>query len=138
MTITGEFEENCKVKDPIWTPVEVEKFWQVIEPYLTNLLNGALNLPGSNIDFKNLDPQSENNLRQCLHFVHQQLWQGKYTQSVANLKAVRKFFSELYAKESQKDEHCKRCPYNEGDLEHIRRIFFSQPVKRHVCKDCWT
>lgn len=88
-------------QDPIWTQREVEKFWEVMRPYLLHLLSGELPLPDFNIDFTSLNSNSVKHRELCMNVVHSCLWKGKYSLAVANLKAVEAFF----------DGENKNCQY---------------------------
>lgn len=80
-------------RDPIWTQREVEKFWEVMRPYLLHLLSGELPLPDINIDFTGLNSNSVKHRELCMNVIHRCLWKGKYSLAVANLKAVEAFFA---------------------------------------------
>lgn len=79
-------------QDPIWTQREVGKFWEVVRPYLTHLLDDEMPLPDFNIDFSCLNSNSDKDRQLCMDVVHGCLWKGKYSLAVANLKAVEAFF----------------------------------------------
>ena len=79
-------------QDPIWTQLEVEKFWNVLRPYLIHLLRNEMPLPDFNIDFTCLDSSNVKDKQFCMNVVHGCLWKGKYSLAVANLKAVETFF----------------------------------------------
>ena len=79
-------------QDPIWTQREVEKFWDVLRPYLAHLLNDEMPLPDYNIDFASLSSNSDKDRQFCMDVLHGCLWKGKYSLAVANLKAVQAFF----------------------------------------------
>lgn len=79
-------------QDPIWTQREVEKFWNVMRPYLGHLLGDEMPLPDFNIDFSCLDSNSVKDRQLCMNVVHDCLWKRKYSLAVANLKAVETFF----------------------------------------------
>ena len=79
-------------QDPIWTQLEVEKFWNVVRPYLVHLLGDERPLLDFNIDFSCLDSNNVKDKQLCMNVVHGCLWRGKYSLAVANLKAVETFF----------------------------------------------
>lgn len=81
-------------REPMWTTIEVDKFWRVLHPYLDQLLNGAMPLPDSDIDFTSLDPGNEKHKQHCIQIIHQSMWKGKYSLSVANIKAIKTFFQD--------------------------------------------
>lgn len=79
-------------QDPIWTQLEVERFWNVMRPYLIHLLRDETPLPDFSIDFTCLDSKNVKDKQLCMNVVHGCLWKGKYSLAVANLKAVETFF----------------------------------------------
>lgn len=81
-------------REPMWTTIEIDKFWRVLHPYLDQLLNGAMPLPDSDIDFTSLDPGNEKHKQHCIQIIHQSMWKGKYSLSVANIKAIKTFFQD--------------------------------------------
>lgn len=51
-------------------------------------------LPDSDIDFTSLDPGNEKHKQHCIQIIHQSMWKGKYSLSVANIKAIKTFFQD--------------------------------------------
>ncbi|XP_027055026.1 uncharacterized protein LOC113682076 [Pocillopora damicornis] len=111
-------------QDPIWTHCEVEKFWDVLRPYLAHLLTGEMPLPDYSIDFTSLSSNSERDKQFCMDVVHGSLWRGKYSLAVANLKALEAFF----------DCRNKSCDCNIADqLRLLEDVFKRRPLeRRHV------
>lgn len=110
-------------QDPIWTHYEVEKFWDVLRPYLAHLLTGEMPLPDYSIDFTSLSSNSERDKQFCMDVVHGSLWRGKYSLAVANLKALEAFF----------DCTNKSCECNIADqLRLLEDVFKRRPLERYV------
>ena len=103
-------------RDPIWTSGEVEKFWNVLQPYLTLLLGKEIRLPHPNIDFIVLDQDNVRHRDNCLRIVHKYMWNGKYSLAVANFKAVRAFFGNTEA--SLREQ-----------LKELREVFENIPLE---------
>ena len=104
------------------TPLEVERFWNVLCPYLAVLLNEELPLPDPNIDFTLLDPVNEKDKRRCMAMIHCSMWKGNYSVAVANIKAVRAFFR------SEKEGGLSSSSASElADLKHV---FERTPLER--------
>ena len=114
-------------QDPIWTQREVEKFWDVLRPYLAHLLNDEIPLPDYNIDFASLSSNSEKDRQFCMDVLHDCLWKGKYSLAVANLKAVQTFFDS------------GNEGYGQSIAEQLRAledVFKSSPLERYVFNFC--
>lgn len=108
-----------RFNDPIWTVREVNKFWEVVEPYLKRLLMGDLPLPEHNIDFNKM-----NSCDQCMEHVHDCMWRGKYTLAVANLRAILKFF------DGGGKSSGVIIPSTADELRQLKRIFTHEPLRR--------
>lgn len=109
-------------QDPIWTHCEVEKFWDVLRPYLAHLLTGEMPLPDYSIDFTSLSSNSERDKQFCMDVVHGSLWRGKYSLAVANMKALEAFF----------DCRNKSCECNIADqLRLLEDVFKRRPLERY-------
>ena len=106
-------------QDPIWTSREVEQFWSVLQPYLAALLNDELPLPDTNIDFTFLDPQNERHKKRCIRSVHESMWKGKYSLSVANIKAVGNFFQKTVSMSTVAEQ-----------LQELKEVFEQRPFER--------
>ncbi|XP_022785108.1 uncharacterized protein LOC111325546 [Stylophora pistillata] len=111
-------------QDPIWTQCEVEKFWDVLQPYLAHLLTGEMPLPEYSINFTSISSNSEKDRQFCMDVIHGSLWRGKYSLAVANLKAVEAFF----------DCRNKISECNTAEqLRLLEVVFKRRPVeRRHV------
>ena len=86
------YDRLKRCEDPIWTQREVEKFWEVLEPYLVHLLNDEMPLPDFNIDFSYLNTDSEKDRQYCMDIVNGCMWKGRYSLAVANMNASKAFF----------------------------------------------
>lgn len=118
--VRTSYSEITTTPEPLWTFTEIEKFWKVIECYLKDLLT-KLPLPASNLDFTYLDAESFYDYRNCVKCLHDGLWNGRYSEAVANFKAVKDFFEEGVQLEEQQ-QHCKSWSSNE--LQALKSIFF--------------
>lgn len=107
--------------DPIWTSLEVEQFWSVLQPYLAQLLNDEMPLPDSNIDFTSLDPRNEKHKQHCIRIIHQSMWKGKYSLAVADIKAIKTFFHDtkraMNSRSSVSDQ-----------LQELKEVFNYRPM----------
>ncbi|KAL9964431.1 hypothetical protein ACROYT_G028074 [Oculina patagonica] len=103
--------------DPVWTAKEVEQFWSVLEPYLTQLLNHETALPESSIDIASLDPGNLTHKQHCMQAIHDSMWKGKYSLAVANIKAVRTFFRDTVQRQSSVTEQ----------LQELKEVFHRRP-----------
>ena len=108
--------------DPIWTPKEVDRFWNVLQPYLAQLLNNEIPLPDPSIDFTFLDPENEKHKQCCMQAIHDSMWKGKYSLAVADIKAVRTFFHGAVYSSSSVGEQ----------LQELKEVFERRPLKRLV------
>lgn len=86
------YDSLKRYQDPIWTQQEVEKFWDVLQPYLTHLLNDEVPLPDFNIDFSYMNANSDRDRQHCMEIVHSCMWKGRYSLAVANMNASKTFF----------------------------------------------
>jgi len=108
-------------KEPLWTSTDIEKFWKVIESYLSELLRRK-KLPGQSIDFTCFDAECLQDYKLCLMELHDSLWKGRYSEAVANFRVMTEFFD-------------KKLQYEEG-LQSIFRSYADElrALKKIFCK----
>lgn len=115
-----------KRPEPIWTTNEVERFWAILEPYLRQLVSGEIPTPLDDFYFIDLDLTNTTYQRKVFcQKVHDNMWDGKYSSAVANLKALRK-----YSRTS-----CEQALDNDtvGDaaaLDELKKIFIRRPIMK--------
>lgn len=114
-----------RFNDPVWTTREVDRFWQVVEPYLKHLLKGDLPLPEHDVDFNKMNISDEKKQRRCMEHVHECMWKGRYSLAVANLKAIRQFFDG-----AQQNELIVPSVTDDHELRQLKRIFVQEPLRR--------
>lgn len=128
-------EPNVSYSEPNWTPAEIEKFWAVLELYLIDLLSNRT-LPEHSIDFTDMDPKSSKDWTLCLEYLHECMWSGRYTETVANMKAVRLFFNKSklrnIAVKGRSDliDYLLQSISLKDELQTLKDIFFQRPISR--------
>lgn len=103
-------------RDPIWSNFEVEKFWNVLEPYIRQLLR--CEIPTLLDDFQFFEEElNDKNYDKRIFYqnIHDNMWHGRYSSAVANLKALKKF-SPLA--DDNENSH----------LQELREIFLRRPL----------
>ena len=114
-----------KKPEPIWTTNEVERFWDILEPYLRQLVSGEIPTQLDHIDFfENTTSQR----KLCYQIVHTNMWNGKYSSAVATLKAFHKYNNKLSLKAS--GEIVVRDNSVGSDLEELKKIFTRRPLDK--------
>ena len=116
------YDRLKRYQDPIWTQGEVDKFWDVLQSYITHLLNDELPLPDFSIDFTFMSPSSEKDRQRCMDIVHGCMWKGRYSLAVANMNALKTFFGE----ENRDRENCTLTE----KLRQLEYVFKHSPLKR--------
>lgn len=112
--------------EPFWTITEIEKFWKVIESYLEELLKRQ-SLPAHGMDFMYLDPECIQDYKLCLKELHEGLWKGRYSETVANFRATKEFFEGgLQLVEST--QSCRLGDVCDDELQALKKIFFEGPI----------
>lgn len=120
--IMAIYERLKRCEDPIWTQQEVEKFWEVLKPYLVDLLNGELPLPDFNIDFSYMRADSQRDREHCMEIVHGCMWKGRYSLAVANLNAAKAFFDG--------DKTAHRCWTLAEKVQELEDVYKRRPLER--------
>lgn len=116
------YDRLKRCEDPIWTQQEVEKFWNVLQPYLGHLLNDEMPLPDFNIDFSNMRTSCKKDRRHCMALVHECMWKGQYSLAVANMNALKAFFD-------GENRGCQNCTLAEK-LRELEDVFKHSPLER--------
>ena len=115
--------------DPIWTNREVEQFWAILEPYIRQLVSGEI--PTLLDDFQFLkDEITDTNYNRKIFYqnIHDNMWHGRYSSAVANLKALRRF--------SQTDSRGEASTLRNNNetsdlvLEELKSIFVQRPLMK--------
>jgi len=113
--------------EPLWSYSEVEKFWSIIESYIKELLTRS-SLPLHSMDFTHLNTQSLQDYKQCLKCLHDGLWSGRYSESVANMRATREFFGRRIHPYERQDGESGRGICFKDELQAMKDIFCNQLV----------
>lgn len=127
--------EPNSFSEPNWTPAEIEKFWAVLEPYLIDLLSNRT-LPEHSMDFTDMDPRNSKDWKHCLEYLHENMWSGRYTETVANMKAVRLFFNRSKMRNisvrgrSDLIDYLLQSITLKDELQTLKDIFFQRPISR--------
>ena len=117
-------------REPIWTTNEVERFWEILEPYLRQLVSGEIPTQLDHIDFfENTSCQK----KLCYQIVHTNMWNGKYSSAVATLKAFQKYNQVSREDDSRNNEHevvDHESNSVRSDLEELKKIFTRRPLNK--------
>lgn len=115
-----------KTPEPIWTTNEVERFWEILEPYLRQLVSGEIPTPFDDFQFIDPDFANENYERKvCYQKVHNNMWDGKYSSAVANLKAFRRH-SQTSCGQPVNDDIIDENSH----LRELKKIFIRRPLMK--------
>lgn len=116
-----------KTPDPIWTTNEVERFWAILEPYLRQLVSGEIPTPLDDFQFIDLDLANAAYQRKLFYQkVHDNMWDGKYSSAVANLKAIRRYSQTTCDQLINNDDSINEA----SDLEELKKIFIQRPLMK--------
>ena len=113
--------------EPIWTNHEVEQFWAILEPYIRQLVSGEIPTLLDDFQFRKEEITDTSYDRKIFYQnIHDNMWRGRYSSAVANLKALRRF--------SQPDSCGEPTTFirsNEtSDLEELKKIFIQRPLMK--------
>ena len=117
----------CLVPEPLWTTEEKEKFWNVLEAYLRELVCCEMPLPIANVDFRQKKKRNSKSYRDlCRSITREYLWSGRYSLAVSFYKAILTGSSKA------------GCVHTETQLQDIKKIFMEKPFRGYVfyfCRD---
>ena len=116
-----------KNPEPIWTNREVEQFWAILEPYIRQLVSGEI--PTLLDDFQFLEEEISNtNCDKKIFYqnIHDNMWHGKYSSAVANLKALRR----ISRSDAFGDSTSLQNNNETSDLEELKKIFIQRPLMK--------
>ena len=105
------------VPEPLWTSNEKERFWDILEAYLKQLINGEMPLPSITLDRYKGKHTKENTYNLYKSIIREYMWCGRYSLAVSMLKTLN--FSS------------KADPKNE--LMMIKKIFMEKPFRGYKC-----
>ncbi|CAB4032975.1 Hypothetical predicted protein [Paramuricea clavata] len=113
--------------EPIWTNREVEQFWAILEPYIRQLISGEI--PTLLDDFQFLKEEiTDTSYDRKIFYqnIHDNMWHGRYSSAVANLKAFRRFSQP----DSCGEPSTLRNKNETSDLvlEELKKIFIQRPL----------
>ena len=113
--------------EPIWTNHEVEKFWAILEPYIRQLVSGEIPTLLDDFQFRKEEITDTRYDRKIFYQnIHDNMWRGRYSSAVANLKALRRF--------SQAGSCAETATFirnNEtSDLDELKKIFIQRPLMK--------
>ena len=116
--MSGRLRRN---PEPIWSNREVEQFWAILEPYIRQLVSGEI--PTLLDDFQFLQEEITDTINYdrkiFIRSIHDNMWHGRYSSAVANLKALRRFSGS-----------CGNNLSESSDIEELKRIFVQRPLMK--------
>jgi hypothetical protein len=121
---------NVRLKrkpEPIWTNHEVEQFWAILEPYIRQLVSDEIPTLLDDFQFRKEEiTDTRYDTKIFYQYIHDNMWRGRYSAAVANLKTFRRF--------SQPDSRGEPTTFirnNEtSDLEELKKIFIQRPLMK--------
>lgn len=116
--------------EPIWTNREVEQFWAILEPYIRQLISDEIPTLLDDFQFLKEEITGTNYNRKIFYrSIHENMWRGKYSSAVANLKAFRRF-SELNSCCHVSALRNNKNETSDVVLQELKKIFLERPLMK--------